>query len=107
MKGFYRPADRTFASEFTLGSQFVDGSYHYSKAYYKNFIKMANMDNYNLRQSRRSRFIPSDKVEKKNFEQRFNIYMHKLQVEDAAKKQKELVEQAVQSANSIVDQVLG
>ena len=73
-------------STYSMGDQFSRGPYHYSKAYYKSFIKQTNRDNANLRKHRRSLFIPSQKIEKKNFEQRFNVYLQKLIAEEEAEK---------------------
>ena len=58
------------------------GPYHYSKQYYKNYIKVANRGNFNYMSKVRGAFIPEFKVKKKTFNDRFNAYMDKLKAEE-------------------------
>lgn len=61
---------------------YTRGPYHYSKQYYKSYIKMANRGNFQRVQKSRQAFIPDYKVKEKTHKDRFQSYLERLRFEE-------------------------
>ena len=71
-----------YSSPSQVAKTLVNGPFHYSKHYDKNFIRCVNVHNFENVQKRRRKFIPQNDLKKSTFKERFDTYLDKLKLEE-------------------------